>query len=272
MIDQILRKVKEKFKNYPKRLNHTLNVYHLALSIAKVHGIDEEKVAIASLWHDYAKHDDIEIIEQHCSSYIKSKYQKLPFVLHGYAAANILKKEFEIKDFAILQAISSHVIGVLNMTCVGKVLFISDFCAEDKAKSQEKDEIIKLAYESLNVAYKKALVLKSRLFKKTAQDFSLIKELIKVMEDFKVNDLAVYDFLGTNAFYDYFIICSVNPRTAKAISNYIHVNFKEFLKHVENSPGWVLIDCNDVIIHLFSKENREFYNLDQRLSNTKKIK
>ena len=33
-----------------------------------------------------------------------------------------------------------------------------------------------------------------------------------------------------------------------------------------NSTGWIVIDCGDIIVHIFKKEIREFYNLEKMWS------
>ncbi len=68
---------------------------------------------------------------------------------------------------------------------------------------------------------------------------------------------------------DYFVIAtSDNTRQTKAIADEIQ---KQLKKHrvlplgVEGTPdtGWLLLDYNGVIVHLFSSEMRDFYRLEQ---------
>ena len=92
----------------------------------------------------------------------------------------------------------------------------------------------------------------------------LIKEQL---ENVKAQDISVFDFKGQSPFYDYFIVATTNDRQANAAINYIKkVLPKEQIKHVEGKGGsWLLIDCYDIIIHLFREEDRAFYNFDERL-------
>ena len=47
---------------------------------------------------------------------------------------------------------------------------------------------------------------------------------------------------------------------------------QELVRGVEGkNGGWLLIDMKDIIIHVFSKEQREFYGFDRRLSGLKQI-
>lgn len=98
--------------------------------------------------------------------------------------------------------------------------------------------------------------------------------LIDTLESLKVKDLAVYDFEKSSPFYDFFIIATVNERQGSAAVGYVKkALLAEEIKHIEGKGGsWTLIDCHDVIIHLFKEEDRKYYGFDQRLLGTKRIK
>lgn len=101
-----------------------------------------------------------------------------------------------------------------------------------------------------------------------------LDKIVKALEDLKVKDLAVYDFNQTSPFYDYFILATTNERQANAAINHIKkALLADDVKHIEGKGGtWVLVDCSDVIVHLFSEEDRKFYRFDQRLLGVKRIK
>jgi ribosome-associated protein len=98
----------------------------------------------------------------------------------------------------------------------------------------------------------------------------LVAEIARYAADKKALDVVELDLRGVLGYTDYFLICSGNSaRQAKAI----HDGILQGLKHehgllprrVEGSPdaGWVLIDCLDVVVHVFTPETREFYRLEQ---------
>jgi len=71
-------------------------------------------------------------------------------------------------------------------------------------------------------------------------------------------------------FSDYFILCNgENPRQIKALIDAIVENAKKKAGvrpwGLEGDPntGWVLVDFGGVIIHLFSPEKRNYYNLEE---------
>ena len=77
------------------------------------------------------------------------------------------------------------------------------------------------------------------------------------------------DIRGLSSFADYFIVCSgESARQIKAIleaidealSREANLNLRQ---EGDVDSGWVLLDGGDVIIHVFSPEQRDFYQLDQ---------
>lgn len=101
-----------------------------------------------------------------------------------------------------------------------------------------------------------------------------IKKIITTLEDLKVKDLAVYDFEQTSPFYDYFVIATTNARQSDAaISHLKKALTMDEINHVEGRGcAWVLIDCKEVIVHLFQEEERRYYGFDQRLLGIKRVK
>ncbi len=68
---------------------------------------------------------------------------------------------------------------------------------------------------------------------------------------------------------DFFIICSGNStRQVKAITDHIIEKLKERgdkIWHIEGYQYalWVLLDCGDVVVHLFHRPTRDFYDLER---------
>ncbi len=77
------------------------------------------------------------------------------------------------------------------------------------------------------------------------------------------------DIRGLSSFADYFVICSgESDRQLKAILEAIDEALSQgaglcLRQEGEVDSGWVLLDGGDVIIHVFSSEQRDFYQLDQ---------
>ena len=72
-----------------------------------------------------------------------------------------------------------------------------------------------------------------------------------------------------SAVADYFIICTGDATVqVKAIADEIDKQLrkngiKSYHKEGYNALNWVLLDYFDVVVHVFRKESREFYNLEK---------
>lgn len=141
-----------------KRYAHTIRVYELALQLAKHYGVCEEKVAIAALFHDYCKDEELEHLKQQVIDY------DLPPTLlshdhelwHGPVAAKKVKEEFHIDDEEIYQAIYYHTTGRPNMSDVEKIVFIADYI-EPHRHFTGIEAVRKAAYEDIDKAIALAL-------------------------------------------------------------------------------------------------------------------
>ncbi len=77
------------------------------------------------------------------------------------------------------------------------------------------------------------------------------------------------DLRGLSTIADYFVICTAgNERQLRAVLKSLDedlVSAGARNPRIEGSPdtGWVLLDFSDVIIHLFSPDQREFYRLER---------
>jgi ribosome-associated protein len=98
----------------------------------------------------------------------------------------------------------------------------------------------------------------------------LIAEIIKGIDDVKGEDVQLLDLREIeNTVCDYFIICSGNSNTqVKAISGSIQKIVSKSLKdkpwHIEGEVNseWVLMDYVNVVVHVFQKQIREYYDIE----------
>jgi ribosome-associated protein len=99
----------------------------------------------------------------------------------------------------------------------------------------------------------------------------LITEIIKGIEDVKGENIRILDLRDIeNTVCDYFILCDGNSNTqVNAISASIQKNVSKSLKekpwHVEGESNaeWVLLDYVNVVVHVFQRHLRAFYNLEE---------
>lgn len=96
-----------------------------------------------------------------------------------------------------------------------------------------------------------------------------IRAAIKAAADKKATDIIVLDLRDSDAFTDYFVICSgQNPRNVVAISDAVEQALKDAGRRPAHIEGyeraeWVLIDCFEFVIHVFTPHTREFYGLER---------
>lgn len=97
----------------------------------------------------------------------------------------------------------------------------------------------------------------------------MVKLAIKALEDKKGEDIRIIDIQGVSVLADYFIIASgLNANQVQAMTD----NVEEVLgkagyepKQIEGyrSANWILMDYGDIIVHVFCREDRLFYDLER---------
>ena len=92
--------------------------------------------------------------------------------------------------------------------------------------------------------------------------------LIDSVKKVRGYDIVIYDMESKNPFYDKMIIATVDSvRQANACISYIEDNLKDTKYKIRKVEGentsWVLVDCYEVILSVFTKEEREHFSLDK---------
>ena len=96
----------------------------------------------------------------------------------------------------------------------------------------------------------------------------LAREAGRIADDKKAEDVTILDLRNITTLTDSFVICSVtNNRQAKAIAQEIEGKLAKLglrLDHIEGYPdsNWILMDYTDLVIHIFTKETRAYYDLE----------
>ena len=100
---------------------------------------------------------------------------------------------------------------------------------------------------------------------------------VKALEDKKAEDIAIIDISEVSVIADYFIIAGGNNKSQiQALSDVVDEKLGRAglpLKQIEgyNNANWILLDFGDIIVHIFDKENRLFYDLERIWCDGKKI-
>lgn len=95
-----------------------------------------------------------------------------------------------------------------------------------------------------------------------------LKILIDFLNTKKTSSLKVLDISKISIIADYFVIVSVpTQKNVEALDSDICDLMEKNNFELRNKEGvhskWVLIDYNDIIIHLFDDDYKDFYNLDK---------
>lgn len=97
----------------------------------------------------------------------------------------------------------------------------------------------------------------------------ILKNIIKCLDDAKVNDIKIYETKDITPFYDYVINSTVNnTRQMSAVVKRLEEMSTDNsypVKGVEGLRGgfWTLVDLRDVLVNIFLTEERKKYDLDK---------
>ncbi|MCP4484581.1 MAG: ribosome silencing factor [Flavobacteriaceae bacterium] len=108
------------------------------------------------------------------------------------------------------------------------------------------------------------------MLKKNKGTDQLITEIVRGIEEIKGQDIEILDLREIeNTVCDYFVICNGTSNTqVNAIVNSVQKLVSKALQekpwHVEgsNNAEWVLLDYVHVVVHVFQKQIRDFYNIE----------
>ncbi|MDI9311349.1 MAG: ribosome silencing factor [Limnohabitans sp.] len=106
--------------------------------------------------------------------------------------------------------------------------------------------------------------------KKEVGNDILLANIIKGIEDVKGNDIDILDLRELeNTVCDYFVVCNGTSNTqvnaiVNSIQKVVSKELKEKPWHVEGTDNaeWVLMDYVHIVVHVFQKHIREYYNIE----------
>lgn len=105
----------------------------------------------------------------------------------------------------------------------------------------------------------------------------MAKLAVEALEDRKAEEVTIIDIREVSPIADYFIIASGNNQNQlqamrdAADEALYKAGVKVLQVEGNQSSTWILMDYNDIIIHIFSKEDRLFYDLERIWRDGKKI-
>lgn len=100
-----------------------------------------------------------------------------------------------------------------------------------------------------------------------------IKDMVKIaytaLDDKQGEDIRILDISGISVLADYFIIAhGNNSNHVRSLIDFTEEKLNKAGFKTKNIEGnhngsWVLMDFKDIIVHVFDKENRSFYDLER---------
>lgn len=136
-----------------KRYTHSVEVAKMTLIISEKLGLDSSKAYIAGLAHDIAREFPLDRLKKYLfnwGEFSKDFYNK-PSLFHGPVGAYVLKKDFNIVDNDILEAVAYHSVGNKGMGTVSKIVYIADYISYDREHIDNhfREEILSLDLDSM---------------------------------------------------------------------------------------------------------------------------
>lgn len=280
MTDKEYEKLYKKLYEYVRenvnhhRFKHTQGVVKAAEKYAVKYGADVRKAKIAAVFHDACKND-------------------VGGLEHGEAAAKLLKEKFGVDDPEILAAIANHTIGRPDLCLLEKVIKLADLLEEgrdydDVPKIREFEEntndidavYLLLLERQRDVLIKRGVDYDKRTdilidwFKERLTNRSMTNKEIAylaatLLDKKKARDITIIDIGEKSGFADYFVIATAgNLRQLSSLANNLEDGLAEesiIVHHIEGKgdSGWILMDYGDIIVNLFTEEQRDHYNIEK---------
>lgn len=106
---------------------------------------------------------------------------------------------------------------------------------------------------------------------KTVEKEKLLDKIVEAIQDIKGEDIMIFDLSGIeNSVAETFVICSGNSNThvasiAGALEKKVRNDLHERPWHVEGTEisMWILLDYVSVVVHIFQKQVREYYDIEE---------
>lgn len=106
---------------------------------------------------------------------------------------------------------------------------------------------------------------------------SLLEIVVETCEDRKAENCVALNMQELTPMTDYYVICNGNnERQVQAIARAVKESAEKHDYEVKRTEGfeqgrWILLDLNDVVCHIFHKDERNYYNLDRLWGDAEQI-
>ena len=100
------------------------------------------------------------------------------------------------------------------------------------------------------------------------QNHKNIETILKACDNKKAYNFKVLDVSKTSSITDYFIICSCNNErqtvavAEEVLSKGYEAGIDFYYKEGFDTGRWILLETDDIIVHIFHRDDREVYDLE----------
>lgn len=181
-------KLVEKIRKYTEksvkksRYEHSVRVADMCVRICKHYGFDEKQGYLAGIGHDMCKEMPkpkmIRLASKDGLPISESEMAK-PSLLHGRAAAVLMKKKFGVKDEDVIEAVAVHTVGKIGMCTLSKVLFLADKIEPGRPQTNDEyyNKLFSMGFEKMffSVLQENADYLKNKGIVVTPEDAKILE-------------------------------------------------------------------------------------------------
>lgn len=105
----------------------------------------------------------------------------------------------------------------------------------------------------------------------------VLKIIVKTLDSKKAEDIEAIGIRDLTIIADYFVIATGTSTThAKSLADEVEFKLKEAgivptRTEGYNGANWILLDYSDIVVHIFYKETRQYYNLERLWADGEKV-
>ncbi|WP_448375782.1 bis(5'-nucleosyl)-tetraphosphatase (symmetrical) YqeK [Fervidobacterium sp.] len=139
----------------PDRIEHVNGVVDFCLRLAKRYSLDKDKLKIMALSHDLFRDLEPRRLRKLAVGYgieISDLLEKKPILLHGFIAAEFLKKKYGIEDEDVLLGVGYHTSGHPSFGTYSKALALAD-SLELSRIYERVNQLRELAFYDIDIAF-----------------------------------------------------------------------------------------------------------------------
>lgn len=153
----LLQRLQIRLKSLPDGLQaHIYRVRDVAQELAARHGIDPDRAELGALAHDVCRAipgEDLLKMSADLGVPVTDLDRDFPILLHGPVGAELLRKEDDLTDHSIFEAVRWHSTAHASLDDLGKLVFLADKLDPQKAAIYSyQAKLHDMALESLDLA------------------------------------------------------------------------------------------------------------------------